>query len=419
MTDLDVAGAAARQVVEAFDQLDGPDCNLFFDSTSVGRPFRATLDTGTIDAIYIEWSADKLFRLSEIKLFDESGTVVDMDFALRVNAETFATDLPLEPISDPQLTSTDATCSAVLLAFAPARYHEILIERRQMHQMFPKDFRIFTRSIDGSLTCIFDHGKEAARFFDRLPKKTYLRPFPVVRRQVPAILRLTLGQNYDNTRMPFVRFEKKLGRDALLRVGETMNDRWLFPRDRSFGQHGIKRTFRFWSEQEKADLIAETHVLIGRLNQHDIQSIVCYGSLLGLIRDKDLIRHDDDLDLLCFNIRNHCSRITFLSKLAGICALAGYEVLRIDQKYSSIQIMSPTGCKIDLFYCEVDDDGCRFTPSGPVPTSEATIFPIQKRSFFGKEICVPNKPEVLLEDIYGAGWTVPAPVFRHRWTPTV
>lgn len=69
-------------------------------------------------------------------------------------------------------------------------------------------------------------------------------------------------------------------------------------RKREWSSHGIKRTFRFWSEQEKQDYVGFSVDVVRCLQELNENASLGFGTVLGLVRDHDLIPHDDDADVI-------------------------------------------------------------------------------------------------------------------------
>ena len=62
--------------------------------------------------------------------------------------------------------------------------------------------------------------------------------------------------------------------------------------------HGIRRTFRFWSQSEQEialDVLEDARAVLAGAGY---EAFLGYGALLGLVREGGLIPHDDDLDLI-------------------------------------------------------------------------------------------------------------------------
>ncbi len=143
---------------------------------------------------------------------------------------------------------------------------------------------------------------------------------------------------------------------------------------------------------------------------------ICYGTLLGCIRDNDFIPHDDDVD------------VCFLADGQGLDAAVREfrQVVKtlsdIDQKVqsdSSAQFhWGLQGTTLDVFMAWTEGDNLYMYNAGG-KFARDQIYPLLEHEFKGRQVLVPNDSEALLELIYGPGWRVPDPSFQWRVTAAV
>ncbi len=143
---------------------------------------------------------------------------------------------------------------------------------------------------------------------------------------------------------------------------------------------------------------------------------ICYGTLLGCIRNNDFIPHDDDVD------------VCFLADGQGLDA-AVKEFRRVIRTLTDIgqrvQFDSSAqfhwglqGTSLDVFMAWMEGEKLYMYNAGGT-FSRNRIYPLVEREFKGRQVWVPNDSEALLELIYGPGWRVPDPSFQWRVTPEV
>ena len=146
------------------------------------------------------------------------------------------------------------------------------------------------------------------------------------------------------------------------------------------------------------------------------QFFICYGTLLGCLREGDFIAHDDDVD------------VCFLADAEGLEAAAqefNTVVSTLRQHGQKIAVDSGAqfhwgleGTSLDVFMAWMEGDRLyMFNAGGEFPRTR--IEPLLPHSFKGREVLIPKDSEALLELIYGPGWKIPDPSFQWRLTAEV
>ena len=143
---------------------------------------------------------------------------------------------------------------------------------------------------------------------------------------------------------------------------------------------------------------------------------ICYGTLLGCIRDNDFIPHDDDVDV-CFLADGEGldAAVDEFRKVVGTLTDAGHGI----QSDSSAQFhWRLAGTSLDVFMAWTEGNRLYMYNAGGT-FSRDQIYPLVEREFKGHQVLIPNQSEALLEMIYGARWRIPDPSFQWRLTEEV
>ena len=143
---------------------------------------------------------------------------------------------------------------------------------------------------------------------------------------------------------------------------------------------------------------------------------ICYGTLLGCIRNNDFIPHDDDVDA-CFlaDEQGLDAAVDEFRQVIKTLTNIGQKV----QFDSSAQFhWSLQGTTLDVFMAWMEGDNLYMYNAGGI-FSRSQIYPLVEREFKGRQVLIPNDSEALLELIYGPGWRIPDPSFQWRVTAEV
>lgn len=208
---------------------------------------------------------------------------------------------------------------------------------------------------------------------------------------------------------------KTVSRDERGRIRDFVNKHILHENSREISAHGIKRTFRFWSADEKGGLIRFAKSVIDRLqSQLGYSATIGYGTALGIARAGDLIPHDDDVDIICAIPSDIYPN--FPSALSAIRD-AFYEQsdIRVFGDHKGHLKFSQKPYALDVFVALQEGE---FLSSYPGPRKcilTTDVFPSKLINVFGVEIDGPADMEAYLSKVYGPNWRVPDPMFGHKW----
>ena len=136
------------------------------------------------------------------------------------------------------------------------------------------------------------------------------------------------------------------------------------------------------------------------------------GTLLGLIREKKILEHDDDVDV-CIVDADAAKAKEALRTLEGYrvedvffgfkLVRADYDAARDDGAQIDFFVRDASGQYVAEAACVAWPLACRLEP--------AWIYPTTRRVIGAVEVNVPSEPEAILEAYYG-DWRVPV-VYNH------
>jgi len=160
----------------------------------------------------------------------------------------------------------------------------------------------------------------------------------------------------------------------------------------------------------------------------DVELFAIGGTLLGLIRDKNFIAHDYDIDLGISYDQLNDEFITRLSKLEGYKPLKsdfpcyrdeskdGVTYIR-DEKPSLLKLFHRSGTQVDIFVHFEDEKSCWHGSS--LHRWENTKFDLVNKDFLGMQVLTPENFDLYLTEHYG-DWRTPVREFNcSTGTPNV
>jgi hypothetical protein len=192
--------------------------------------------------------------------------------------------------------------------------------------------------------------------------------------------------------------------DALM---ARVNQLWLAPRQLEFTRHGLQRTFRFWSQQEKQRAMAITTEALQRWHAAGIPCFHTFGTLLGLVREGNLLNHDDDIDAVA--VVPVAADETPEQALAALEQRLNALGHRTAGAYRFHRHVEHRGFWFDLFVATTGGEAVTFWGTKIWTTTLEQLLPVQSADLEGLSCVLPRDAEHVVEGIYGSGWRTPRP----------
>jgi len=188
--------------------------------------------------------------------------------------------------------------------------------------------------------------------------------------------------------------------------------------ERELNGHGMKKTFRYWSLDEKSAYLQSAAVLTDLLMKKFANTALGFGAVLGFQRDADLIGHDDDIDILV--ALPHPETLSLpkaLDKVAIYLDHHGYKIEGVF--FSHLWVRTPQGHRMDVFVGLIEADGqMSFYPSARRSLRTEDVFPAEPVTFMGSTLPFPVHRQNYLRKTYGSDWESPDAHFAHPWDRT-
>jgi ubiquinone/menaquinone biosynthesis C-methylase UbiE len=190
-----------------------------------------------------------------------------------------------------------------------------------------------------------------------------------------------------------------------------VNKHFAHPSSLELTSHGLVRSFRFWSLQEKLAYLDFANSVISILSARF--SNVCYGFgfMLSYIRDQDFIPHDDDIDILV--AVEDLDYPVFEDALRDVEECLRESCFEVSGTWRTHRKVLHNGTEVDVFVGLREGNEVAFFPGPRRELLYSDLFPTSKSSFWGRAIATPQKPHVYLEKVYGPEWRKPKLGWRH------
>lgn len=185
--------------------------------------------------------------------------------------------------------------------------------------------------------------------------------------------------------------------------------------ERQLNAHGLKRTFKFWSNLQKENYLRGSKSLISLLKKKFPNTCIGFGAVLGLERDKDLIGHDDDIDIIVALPLALVKNLPIALNLIAVYLLKnGYKIEGIF--FGHLWVRTLLGDRVDVFVGLIEQDfKLSVYPSARKNLLYKDIFPTKDSILYSVKLPFPNSPQVYLSKTYGEQWQTPNINFAHPW----
>jgi hypothetical protein len=227
---------------------------------------------------------------------------------------------------------------------------------------------------------------------------------PLAKAVAGVVLKLLDGLNADQE---IREFRRSFGQDAFVGLKSMVNGKILSARGRELTHHGVKRTFRFWSQEELRNYVGVASDVTALLAGAGYPSFFFYGTMLGVIRGFAPIPHDDDFDLAYVVEANAEADVPdYLRLLSDVLEPHGYSVSGDFPGHRHVRIGN---VRIDVFVGIAKDGAIDFPHFKRYRASVSDVLPVIDIEFMRHRCSMPRNPFVIAEVLYGKGWVSPNP----------
>jgi hypothetical protein len=179
-------------------------------------------------------------------------------------------------------------------------------------------------------------------------------------------------------------------------------------------------TFAGRSDRDITALLDATEAVLAALQEAGLEPFLAYGTLLGAVREGQVLGHDSDADLgyvSRFTTPVDVARESF--RVQRTLAEHGWTTTRYSGAAFKVLVSPEPGVHIGLDVFGGFLDAGRLYLMGEIgtPFRREWVLPLGRCDLGGRSMPVPARPEKLLEATYGPGWRVPDPAFKFTTPP--
>jgi hypothetical protein len=185
----------------------------------------------------------------------------------------------------------------------------------------------------------------------------------------------------------------------------------LYSLELEWTNHGIWRSFRFWSIAEKTAYLQNCLFVLRILSNLTPYVSLGFGSVLGFVRDKDFIPHDDDMDIIIALPEK--DKIRYQDVIMKLKELLEQHQL-IPYNFNETH-MTVLGVDIFIGFYDVMGRVSWFPSRRHAGLNIEDIFPTQAVNIHGVKCEIPRNADRYLELTYGPAWRQADQNFSHPW----
>jgi hypothetical protein len=177
----------------------------------------------------------------------------------------------------------------------------------------------------------------------------------------------------------------------------------------------LQRTFDRMDAPSVNELVTAARNVLDDLADIGLHPYLCYGGLLGAVRNGRMIGHDSDVDLAWLSTHTHPFDIIRESRMAEReMRRRGWRVVRMSAANFKVWAPLPNGTRagVDVFGSFHIGDHFHLMATLRGPLDLDRIMPFGRVDLEGVEFPAPRDVEAFLTFTYGPGWQVPDPAFH-------
>jgi hypothetical protein len=172
--------------------------------------------------------------------------------------------------------------------------------------------------------------------------------------------------------------------------------------------------FQSFATMDHDQLWGDTRVAIENVKALVGDAFLNSGTLLGSVREKGFIPHDDDVDIAVL-LKANSAPDAAREWIETYHKLQAEKLVSKPPKrnYGVFKLKSTSGINIDVFPAWIENDRMYVYPHTWGELSASDVFPLTACSTTG--LPVPNNAEAMLAVNYGENWRTPDPTYSFPW----